>query len=80
MRKKVGISISQELYRKVKIYCAKNEIGISELFEYVVEMYLQRIKILEEEMKNREMGDYIEDNYAEIVKQSIEVDEIGPNE
>lgn len=80
MRKKVGITIDVDLYKKVKLYCAKNDVRISELFEYSVEMYLERMETLEEEMKNRELGGFIEDNYTEIVKQSVNVNEIGPEE
>lgn len=77
MKKKVGISISEGVYKKVKVYCAVNNVKISELFEYAVSMYLQRIELIEEEMKNRSLGDLIEDNYSEIVSESIKVNEIG---
>lgn len=77
MKKKVGISISEGVYKKVKVYCAVNNVKISELFEYAVSMYLQRIELIEEEMKNRRLGDLIEDNYSEIVSESIKVNEIG---
>lgn len=80
MRKKVGITIDVDLYKKVKLYCAKNDVRISDLFEYSVEMYLQRMECIEEEMKRKEYGDYIEDRYSEMVKQSINVSEIGPKE
>lgn len=80
MKKKVCIMIYNDIYRRVKVYCAKNGIGISEFIENAVEMYLDRIEIIEEEIKNRKLEDLIEDKYIESVKQSVTVNEIGPRE
>lgn len=80
MKKKVGLLINSELYRRVKVYCAKNGIGISEFIENAVDMYLTRIEIIEEEIKNRKLEDLIEDNYIENVKQSVDSYIIGLEE
>ena len=80
MKKKIGITFDRELYRRVKIYCAENGFTISEFIENAVDVYLTRVEIIEEEIKNRMMEDMIEDNYSEIVKQSIESYVIGQGE
>lgn len=80
MKKKIGITFDSELYRKVKIYCAENGLTISDFIQNAVDMYLTRVEIIEEEIKNRMMEDMIEDNYSQIVKQSIESYVIGKGE
>lgn len=69
MKKKVGITLDNEIYRRVKIYCAKKEISISELFAYAVEMYINRVEILEGEIERQVFEDEIERKYYDdIVK------------
>jgi len=81
MKRKIGLTIDSSLYKRVKLYCAERDIAISELFSYAVEMYIERMEILEEEMKNRKISDLVEDNYNEIIKQDlVEIKEIGPGE
>lgn len=80
MKKRVGIMFESELYRKVKVYCAERGLTISEFIENAVDMYLTRVEIIEEEIRNRRMEDLIEDNYNEIVKQSVDTYIIGPEE
>lgn len=81
MRRKIGLTIDSSLYKRVKLYCAERDIAISELFSYAVEMYINRLEMIEQEMKNREISNIIEDNYNEIVKQDlVEIREIGSRE
>lgn len=80
MKRKIGIVFDSELYKKVKVYCAENGLTISDFIQNAVDMYLTRVEIIEEEIKNRMMEDMIEDNYSQIVKQSIESYIIGQGE
>ena len=76
MKKKIGLIIDGDIYKRVKLYCVKNEVGISELFEYVIEAYIDRIESIEKEIERRRLT--IEDNYIENIKQGFDVKEIGP--
>jgi len=65
MKKKVGIYIDNDIYRKAKVYCAEKDIAISELFEYAVELYIERSEILEKEIERQVFDDEIEKKYFE---------------
>lgn len=78
MKKKVGIMFDSELYKKVKVYCAEKGFTISEFIENAVDVYITRMEVIEEELRSRRLE--VEDNYSEIVKQSIESYVIGQGE
>jgi len=80
LKKKIGITMNSKLYRKVKVYCARNDVSISEFIEYAVNLYLQRVEMIEREMKNMEIGYLVEDNYSNIIKQDLEIKEIPGEE
>jgi len=65
MKKKVGIYIDNDIYRKAKVYCAEKDISISELFEYAVELYIERSEIIKKEIERQVFDDEIEKKYYE---------------
>lgn len=65
MKKKVGVMMDSELYKKVKVYCAKKDISISELFAYAVELYMQRLEIIDGEVERQVYEDEVEKQYYE---------------
>lgn len=65
MKKKVGIYIDNDIYRKAKIYCAEKDITISEMIEYAVELYIERNEVIEKEIERQVFDDEIERRYYE---------------
>lgn len=70
VKKKVGIYIDNNVYRKAKVYCAEKDISISELFEYAVELYIERSEVIEKEIERQVFDDEIERRYYENLKKN----------
>lgn len=65
MKKKVGLMIDNDLYKRVKVYCAEKDISISELFECAIELYIHRMEMIEKEIERQVFEDEVEKQYYE---------------